>query len=427
MGLYQLARKVNAKRKAFLKAQAGKIISPVRRIEQVFPPKDGRYVAMTFDDGPDALQVEGRQEGLTQVILEELARGSDHVTFDVIGSTAGNYPDTKGEAGTFMWSGNAFDHYPCFGRDELGGAKNRPELVESMLSYGHEISNHGSTHTLFGRMRAVYGARHHFDTLSQVVGDLQDLHSYMRDNFGYEMRLGRPAHYIDKIPDGSDAYDAYRIMGYNYMAASFDGAGWQPLPTYQEEVEAMVSPLEKALSADPEALNGKIIFQKDGCSMSLRTPIADALPRQLKLLHDLGYKVVSVSELLDMSPFEDLDPSLPQTEDIKYLLERGHAVGYKNNTFGGERPLTEEELYIMLAPSKALRKQGHMGVRELYSAAREAVNIDLPQLTGNGLLRAVEAAGAGNEELSRGLKDKKSLTRLEAVPAIAAIVRAMER
>ena len=402
-------------------------MSPVRRIEKVFPPKGGRFVAMTFDDGPDALTVEGRESGLTDIILDELRRCGDKVTFDVIGSTAGNYPDEKGADGTFMWSGNAYDHYPCFGMDELAGAKNRPELVEKILSDGHEISNHGSTHTLFGRMRAVYGARRHFDTLPQVIGDLDDLHSYMLDKFGYKMRLGRPAHYIDRIPDGSDAYDAYRVMGYNYMAASFDGAGWQPRDTYDLEVRDMVEPLARALDSDPNALNGQIIFQKDGCNMARRTPIADALPQQLKILHDLGYKVVSVSELLDMSPFEDLDPDAEEAGAVKYLLDRGHTVGYKNNTFGGARTVTPEELYIMLASPETFREKRHMGQKDIYQAAKRAVNLDIGGASGREIIKAAESVGAELGERAMAKKKKKTVTRLEAVPAIADMVRALEK
>ncbi len=426
MGLYDMARRVNAVRKAYLKKQAGKVLSPVRRIERVFPPKSGRYVAMTFDDGPDALTVEGRDRGLTDIILEELSKYDAHVTFDVIGTTDGNYPDEKGADGTFMWSGNAFDHYPCFGMDKLGGAMNRPELIGRILEAGHEISNHGTTHTLFGKMRAVYGARHHLETLSQVVKELQGLHQYMLQEFGYRMRLGRPAHYIDKIPDGSSAYDAYRVMGYNYMAASFDGAGWQPLPSYSEEVSAMVEPMRKALREDPECLNGRIIFQKDGCNMARRTPIADALPQQLQILAEYGYKVISVSDLLDMSPFEDLSPDAPQMAAIKDLLGREHTVGYKNNTYAPDRPITTDEIYIMLAKPEVLRAERPMGPRELCAAAMKNVGLDITGTSGNELLAVLDRAGAGTDALRLSLRDKRAVTRLEAAPFIASLSRALE-
>jgi peptidoglycan/xylan/chitin deacetylase (PgdA/CDA1 family) len=376
---------------------------------------------MTFDDGPDALTVSNKGKGLTQVILDELKEFDAHVTFDVIGSTKPNYPDTKGEDGTFMWGGNAYDHYPEFNMDELAGAKNQPELVRAILDAGHELSNHGSTHRLFGKMRAVYGARKHFETLSEVVDDLSDLHGYIKDSFGYTMALARPAHYIDNIPDGASAYDAYRVMGYNYMAASFDGAGWQPLPSYEDEVKAMVEPLRKALQDNPDALNGKIIFQKDGCNMARRTPIADALPQQLKLLKEHGYKVVSVSELLSRSPFEDLDPAAKEAEDVRYLLSRGHTMGYKNNTFHGERTVTADELQIMLASPSVLRAPRHMTERDLVAAAREAAQVKITGAGGNAILDLASRLGADVDETL--YKDKKTVSRSDAVSFIAAAVR----
>lgn len=422
MFLYDMARKVNAKRKAFLKAQAGKIPSPVRRIEFVRPLPGRRVVAMTFDDGPDALAVEGRGQGLTQILLQELGEYGARVTFDVIGDTSKNYPDEKGDLGTFLWSGKSYDHYPRFGDDALGGAKNRPELIRTILDAGHEISNHGSTHRLFGPMRAVYGGRRHFETLDEVVEDLRDLHSYLEREFHYTMRLGRPAHYIDAIPDGSSAYDAYRVMGYNYMAASFDGAGWQPLPTPEAEVDAMVKPLERALRADPEALNGKIIFQKDGCNMRERTPIADALPKQLKLLYDAGYTVVPVSELLEMSPFEDLDPLSPEAESVKYLLSMGRCAGYKNNTFHPERPVTPGELNLMTAPPESLRPKRHMGTDDLMQAAFDASPAHFKEATGKALLDAAVHLGVSVDESL--YKDKKNVSRSSASILAAGIVRA---
>ena len=69
-------------------------------------------------------------------------------------------------------------------------------------------------------------------------------------------------------------------MGYQYMAASFDGAGWlpsvheNPEEALKAEVSAMIEPMRRALEADPDFFCGQIIFQKDGCNMAKRTPIA---------------------------------------------------------------------------------------------------------------------------------------------------------
>lgn len=88
---------------------------------------------------------------------------------------------------------------------------------------------------------------------------------------------------MDKIEGGFTSYDAYDQMGYLYLAAAFDGAGWLPLhhgsaqESLRAEVEAMVDPMRKVLEADPDGLAGQIIFQKDGYNMCRRTPVAFGL------------------------------------------------------------------------------------------------------------------------------------------------------
>lgn len=426
MILYNMARKVNAQRKKYLKHKSGLLLSPVRRIEKVYPLKNARYVAMTFDDGPNDLAPKGYNKGLTLVLLDVLREYNARVTFDVIGSTADNYPDTEGTHGKFTWSGVAFDHYPVFGKDELAGAKNKPELIKQILADNHELSNHGSTHRLFGKMRSIYKSRHHFDTLAEVVEDLNDLHTYIKENFNYEMKLARPAHYIDPIPDGSSAYDAYRVMNYNYMAASFDGAGWQPRDSYEQEISDMVEPLRAALNADPDSLNGKIIFQKDGCNMMLRTPVADALPLQLKLLQEHGYQVIPVSELLQLSAFEDLDPSTEAAAKARTLLEAGHVVGYKNNCFHAERDITVDEIALMLCEPTALTAQRRMSAKDLVEAAAQSLpyKLDKNKKIGNLLIELAQQAGINTNEAL--YKDKKSVSRADAVLIIADIVKAAE-
>lgn len=115
MVLYQIAQGVNAKRKQYIKRQAGKVLSPVRRIERVHPPRKGRVVAMTFDDGPCAGSFSGAEKGLTESLLDILREAGATASFDVIGTTAENYPDRQGEKGSFQFGGVRYDHYPCFG------------------------------------------------------------------------------------------------------------------------------------------------------------------------------------------------------------------------------------------------------------------------------------------------------------------------
>jgi len=136
------------------------------------------------------------------------------------------------------------------------------------------------------------------------------------------------------------------------MAASFDGGGWLPsCGDTEKDVEAMVEPLRRALEENPDSLNGQIIFQKDGYSMSRHTPVAEALPKQLELLAKYGYKVVTVSELLSRSAFEDCE-----NEDALALANAGYTVAYKNNTLQPERTLTFGELVAICTPPEEVRR-----------------------------------------------------------------------
>ncbi|MGB7603853.1 MAG: polysaccharide deacetylase family protein [Lutisporaceae bacterium] len=360
MILIDTARKINKYIKKHKKTQAGKYLSLSRRIERVHPIKDKRYIAMTFDDGPSAVTPEPNtmdaEMGLTEVLLDILQKYNAKGTFDVIGTTEYNYPDKLGKLGTASWGGTRHDHYPDFHNDKLAGVKNQTELARLIISRGHEVSNHGYRHVLFGPMRLVYGRRDHFKNLDEVVEDLNKLHNMVKTELNYDMKLSRPPHYIDNIPGGYNSYDAYTIMGYKYLAASLDGGGWKPSSgDYQQDLRAMVIPLENALKGGTNSLNGQIIFQKDGYNMSHQTPVADALDKQLELLINNGYEIITVSELLSQSPFEDLNPEDDIFESVRLMDSMGLCIGYKNNTFQPDRELTMGELVMMITPPEYIR------------------------------------------------------------------------
>lgn len=355
MKLYDLARKAKHKYKEYVKQQAGRYLSPVRRLERVAPPSGGRFVAMTFDDGPTTMPTNPprSERGLTDDLLDTLKAYNAHGTFDAIGTTEFNYPDTAGPVGSFTWGGIAYDHYPDFGMDSMAGVKNRPELVKRILDEGHELTNHGYRHILFGPNPIVYGKRISFDGIKDVIEDLNTLHTLAQDEFGATMKMSRPPHYVDSTRDGHNAYDAYRYMNYQYMAASFDGGGWQVSGDYRKDVDAMIAPLKRALDANPDALNGQIIFQKDGCNMSKQTPVADGLGAQLELLSELGYKVITVSELIAMSPFEDTPDTDPVHESARRLINAGYCIARKNNHLYPDRSINLGELLTMSAAPQA--------------------------------------------------------------------------
>ena len=267
-------------------------VSYTRRIERVKTRE--RVVAMTFDDGPmDLPSSPDKFDGkaLTDILLDTLGEYGAQGTFDVVGDTSENYPDTAGKSGQADWGGVRYDHYPDINQDERGGAVHNQRLLRRMLDEGHQVTNHGYRHVLFGKKPFVYGKRDHFHGLDQVVSDLTRLHTLLKETYGYEMTMARPPHYVDKIEGGFTSYDAYDQMGYLYLAAAFDGAGWLPLhhgsaqESLRAEVEAMVDPMRKVLEADPDGLAGQIIFQKDGYNMCRRTPVAFGLKKQLPVCY----------------------------------------------------------------------------------------------------------------------------------------------
>ena len=323
-------------------------LSPVRRIERV--ALDRRVCAMTFDDGPCRLPADPDEFGgkpLTLVLAETLEKYGAAGTFDVVGDTSGNYPDQAGKEGSASWGGVAYDHYPDFGKDSDGGVLHCPELVDRLLQGGHELSSHTYSHVLFGKKNLVYGKRHTLSGLKPVVEDLEKLHTLVRERHGYEIRLSRPPHYVDGIAGGFTSYDAYAKLGYQYMAASFDGAGWLPLASYEAEVDATWKPIAQKLEEDPDYFCGQIIFQKDGYNMSRRSPIAHGLEKQLELLSAKGYQVVTVSRLLELSPFLDVPQSDPQGAAARKLLEAGWCPAYRDNSLRPGTVLTRGELAMM--------------------------------------------------------------------------------
>ncbi len=345
-------------------------ISYTRRIERI--RTDRRICAMTFDDGPfDLPAVPDRfgGESLTDVLLDTLAEFGAKGTFDVVGDTGENYPDEAGKLGSAAWGGVKYDHYPDIHCDGRGGAEHNDRLIRRILAEGHQITNHGYRHIIFGKKPYVYGDRVFLGSVDRAVEDLRRLDGLMRDRYGYQISMHRPPHYVDRIGDGFTSYDVCDAMGYQYMAASFDGAGWLPsvLPDPDEaleaEVRAMVEPMRKALEQDPDFFRGQIVFQKDGYNMAKRTPVAYGLREQLELLQKYGYQVVTVDTLLAESPFADVgreDPLFARLEK----LQRERAVVYSDNALRLDGPMTWGELSMLLAPREEAIRRRWAKIRE---------------------------------------------------------------
>jgi len=333
-------------------------ISYTRRIERVRTQQ--RLVAMTFDDGPmDLPAIPDKFQGraLTDVLLDILKEYEALGTFDVVGDTGENYPDVAGRTGQADWGGVKFDHYPDINQDERGGAANNERLIRRILEEGHQITNHGYRHIIFGKKPFVYGQREYLGGVDRAVDDLNRLDLLLREKYGYQMTMTRPPHYVDHMQDGFTSYDVCDRMGYQYMAASFDGAGWLPSvladpdAALEAEVNAMVEPMKKALEQNPDFFCGQVIFQKDGYNMAKRTPVAFGLRKQLELLKAWGYQVVTVDTLMAESPFADLGREDPLFEKLE-RLQRERAIVYSDNCLRLEDPMTQGELAMLLAPKE---------------------------------------------------------------------------
>lgn len=339
-------------------------VSYTRRVERV--RTDRRICAMTFDDGPmDIPAAPDRFDGrsLTDVLLDTLAEFGAKGTFDVVGDTSENYPDQAGKIGSAAWGGIKYDHYPDIHRDDKGGVVHNDRLIRRMLEEGHQITSHGYRHIIFGKKNFVYGHRAVLGTMDKAVEDLEKLDCLLRDRYGYQLTMHRPPHYVDRMQDGFTSYDVCDKLGYQYLAASFDGAGWlpstlsDPEEALQAEVDAMVEPMRKALEKDPDFFRGQIIFQKDGYNMGKRTPVAFGLRKQLELLRAYGYQVVTVSALLAESPFADVGREDPLFEKL-CRLQGERAIVYSDNCLRLDSPMSWGELAMLLSPrEETLRRR----------------------------------------------------------------------
>ncbi len=343
-----VAKKLKHRYNDRIKAATPIYLSPVRRIEQV--ALNQKFCAMTFDDGPCALPPsDGKtNKPLTLHLVEVLEQFEAKGTFDIIGDTSENYPDTPGKEGSALWGGLNYDHYPDINLDDQGGANNCPELVTRILKGGHQITNHTYLHILYGKKPFVYGRRKYLGDIDLVIADLKRLDDLLNFRHHYKMKFSRPPHYVDNIEPNLNAYDALAALNYQYLAASFDGGGWLPLADYQQEVQTMINAIKQALDADPLALCGQIIFQKDGYNMARRTPVADALAQQLQILKDYGYQVITVEDLLQKAQFTDIAPDHKIYPYALKLLNNGYCPAFSDNTIKPDKPLTLGELAMMV-------------------------------------------------------------------------------
>lgn len=185
---------------------------------------DKPLLALTFDDGPSAY---------TNRLLDALEQHGARATFFVTGSTIGK----------------------------------RSGTVKRIVNDGHEIANHGWSHT-------------DFTTLSKeaVSSELKKTNNKIRELTGFKCKLARPPYgaYNDTVKQ------AGKDVGMAYILWSYDTLDWKTKDA-QAVYDAVMS----------GAKDGRIILCHD-----LHKTTVDAMEAAIPALIEEGYQLVTVSELL---------------------------------------------------------------------------------------------------------------------------------
>jgi peptidoglycan/xylan/chitin deacetylase (PgdA/CDA1 family) len=361
MDLYDLAAPARLLRRRLRTARP----SSWPRVDRICRVPGRRLVAITFDDGPTALRT-AAGEPLTESILRALERHGMRATFNMIGGTHDNYPDRAGPLHSPLWNGIRYDHYPAFGLDAWAGAANQPLLARRVVQAGHEVGNHSFRHLAFGPERIVYGRRTHHGGAADVERDCIRFQEFCHTHLGARPVVARPPHYVARTADGIDTLAIYRRLGLTMVGASFDLGAWRARQgSRRAYAAAAVAPLAEALARDPDALDGSILFAKDGLNMSLEPVVAEVLPEQLRILHRYGYRVVPAGELIARGRCADLRPEDPLAEAVVAMLALGVPCAYTDNTVRPDRRLGERDAALIAAAVRARRPglviPGHAG------------------------------------------------------------------
>jgi peptidoglycan/xylan/chitin deacetylase (PgdA/CDA1 family) len=199
---------------------------------------DGPYIAMTFDDGPDAK--------LTPKLLDILKERHIHATFFVLGQRV----------------------------------QQHPEILQREVAEGHEIGNHSWDHPSL-QMLLLKGRT------DEIHHQIADTSAIIKQTIGHSPTLMRP-------PYGATSSSLSRAIEKEYgtkvILWSVDPFDWKE-PGAKVVESRILSGWKESGGAKP----GAIILSHD-----IHKGTVDAMPATLDALLAKGYKFVTVSELLAM-------------------------------------------------------------------------------------------------------------------------------
>lgn len=190
-----------------------------------------KIVTLTFDDGPDPTN--------TPAVLDSLKKYNAKATFFVLGSKAEAYP----------------------------------VLLQEIINNGHEIGNHGYSHS----------------SLSGKSNDFIKNEIEKTNNIVYRIVAQKPV--LFRPPGGFLSYELIDISKNQELSIAY----W----TYQQDSKDWVTGKSASLISGHIIKNiepGQIIILHDGCLNGLQT--AEAVDIILNKLTKEGYRFVTMSELI---------------------------------------------------------------------------------------------------------------------------------
>lgn len=213
-------------------------------IERFGKPK-GKEVALTFDDGPDALY--------TPQILNILNKYKIKGTFFIVGENA----------------------------------EVNPDIVERIFKEGHEIGNHTFTHPNVADISPVR-TRLELNLTQRLIEELT----------GHSVTMFRPPYVADAEPSSpNELLPILRAqeMGYTMIGELIDPSDWE-VPPPDEIVKRVINGLP----------DGNIILLHD--SGGDRSNTVKALPKIIESLQSKGYTFVTVGHLFGKNRNEIMPP-----------------------------------------------------------------------------------------------------------------------
>ena len=221
-------------------------------------------VALTFDDGPDSKW--------TRPIMKILKEKNAPATFFEIGA-------------------NMLDH---------------PEIVQAEVKQGLVVGNHTFTHPDIKYLPTW-----------DVYGELNTTQRLFETLTGKSMRLLRPPYVGDAEPSTPLEVDPLVIaqkLGYMIVGLRNDPDDWRK----PDPVLIVQRTLANLAIQDPEGTSHQIVLLHDSGGDRSRT--VQALPNLIDQLRAHGYKLVSVPELIGITPDQAMPPS--QRDWMSLALDR---------------------------------------------------------------------------------------------------------